>query len=363
MKLLKTTVFVLFTILANAQNPFQPPRGKVLVQTDLHTHSVFSDGQVWPDIRVEEALKEGLDLLAITEHLEYQPHRQDIPHPDRNRAYHIAQERAQNQEKLSVINGAEITRAMAPGHINAVFIKDANTLLHKDSLSGIVEANRQKGFVFWNHPTWDGQRPDGIARLEPFHRYLIKENLLHGIEVVNEVTYSEEAFQIALDNNLTILGTSDIHGLTNWLFEIDKGGHRPTTFVLSPSADEKEVKEALFQAKTVVWFKDILLGKQEHIQAVLQENLVAKAVGYGPKNKIAEIVLENKSALPMILSYEGEYSFYRNSRTIRIPAYESITLGVKTVEKVQKVALDFTIENVLTGPQKPAKMTFNVVLH
>ena len=118
----------------------------------------------------------------------------------------------------------------------------------------------------------------------------------------------------------------------------------------------------MFEAKTVVWFKDILLGKQEHIQALLKENLVAKAIGYGTKNSIAEVMLINKSALPMILSYKGKYSFYRNSRTVRIPAYESITLGVKTVERVQRVVLDFTIENVLTGPQRPAKMTFNVVL-
>jgi len=30
--------------------------------------------------------------------------------------------------------------------------------------------------------------------------------------------YAEEALQIALDNNLTILGTSDIHGVTDWEF-------------------------------------------------------------------------------------------------------------------------------------------------
>ena len=32
---------------------------------DLHTHSVFSDGHVWPKIRVAEALRDGLDALAI----------------------------------------------------------------------------------------------------------------------------------------------------------------------------------------------------------------------------------------------------------------------------------------------------------
>ena len=40
------------------------------LSTDLHTHSVFSDGHVWPNIRVAEAQKDSIDVLAITEHLE-----------------------------------------------------------------------------------------------------------------------------------------------------------------------------------------------------------------------------------------------------------------------------------------------------
>ena len=57
---------------------FPDVEGYVTLVTDLHTHSVFSDGHVWPKIRVGEALRDGLDGLAITEHLEYQPHRADI---------------------------------------------------------------------------------------------------------------------------------------------------------------------------------------------------------------------------------------------------------------------------------------------
>ena len=41
-----------------------------VLSADLHTHSVFSDGHVWPNIRVAEALRENLDVIAITEHLE-----------------------------------------------------------------------------------------------------------------------------------------------------------------------------------------------------------------------------------------------------------------------------------------------------
>ena len=55
--------------------------GRLVLSVDTHTHSVFSDGHVWPTVRVWEANKDRLDAMAITEHLEYQPYRKDIPHP------------------------------------------------------------------------------------------------------------------------------------------------------------------------------------------------------------------------------------------------------------------------------------------
>ena len=64
--------------------------GRLVLSVDTHTHSVFSDGHVWPTVRVWEANKDRLDGMAITEHLEYQPYRKDIPHPDRNRAFELA---------------------------------------------------------------------------------------------------------------------------------------------------------------------------------------------------------------------------------------------------------------------------------
>ena len=112
----------------------------VTVISDLHTHSVFSDGHVWPNIRVEEALRNGLDLIAITEHLEYQPHIDDIPHPDRNKSFYEAKNAAKNKE-IIVINGSEITREFPPGHINAIFINDANKLLNID-YGRLDEANK-----------------------------------------------------------------------------------------------------------------------------------------------------------------------------------------------------------------------------
>ena len=87
---------------------FPDVEGYVTLVTDLHTHSVFSDGHVWPKIRVGEALRDGLDGLAITEHLEYQPHRADILHPDRNRAYQQAREAAMQSDLLVIGSGINL---------------------------------------------------------------------------------------------------------------------------------------------------------------------------------------------------------------------------------------------------------------
>ncbi len=63
--------------------------GYVTLKCDFHIHTVFSDGNVWPTIRPEEAWREGLDVISITDHIEYQSHKDDLP-TNHNRSYEIA---------------------------------------------------------------------------------------------------------------------------------------------------------------------------------------------------------------------------------------------------------------------------------
>ncbi len=100
MKKLLVAICILFSIDSSSQPDhthklerslkFPDIMGYKTLKCDLHQHTVFSDGSVWPDIRVMEAMMDGLDAISLTEHLEYQPHQRDIPHPDRNRSYEIA---------------------------------------------------------------------------------------------------------------------------------------------------------------------------------------------------------------------------------------------------------------------------------
>ena len=110
---------------------FESPNDFYYISSDLHIHTVFSDGVVWPTLRVDEALRDSIDLISLTEHIEYQSHLSDIPHKNRNRSFQIAGGYVKNQP-LAVVHGTEITKPMPPGHFNAIFIDDANKFFDID---------------------------------------------------------------------------------------------------------------------------------------------------------------------------------------------------------------------------------------
>lgn len=320
------------------------------LKCDLHIHTVFSDGAVWPDIRVQEAVRDGLDAISLTEHLEYQPHREDIPHPDRNRSYELAIEYAREHDLL-VIHGSEITRDMPPGHANAIFIEDANSILQDDALDAFREARRQGAFIFWNHPNWTAQAPDGIARLAELHRRLIAEDLLHGVEVVNETTMSEEALQIALDHDLTIMGTSDIHGLVDWMFEVPEGGHRPITLVFAEERTEDGIREALFAGRTVAWHRNDLIGKPDVLQPLLRASIRVTGAKYQEDTTVATVAIENVSDAELVLLNESDLSFHERNDLVMLAPHRTTEIDVKTRTWQAELELRFRVLNALTAPR------------
>ena len=359
---------------------------KVIV-ADLHTHSVFSDGAVWPNVRVEEALRDGIDLLAITEHLEYQPHIDDIPHPDRNRSFDIAEDIAKNKD-LTVINGAEITRMFPPGHINAIFIEDANKLIYLDEAkiseakeilkevpeesltnyedlswledaalaslwpvkSALIEARNQNAFTFWNHPAWSSEEFIGQPMLREIHKEFFRDNLLHGIEVANGDGYSEEAFRIALEYGLTVLGTSDVHGLIDWDYPSSIGAHRPVTLILSESNSSDAIKSSLFSGKTVVWFKNNLIGLENNILELTNSYLKAKKVEILENSDIARVEIENVSDVRFIIQVLDQSSVVNESNLIEIAPNEKTVLQIDN--GIDKGSLDVKILNAFIAPNK-----------
>jgi hypothetical protein len=320
--------------------------GYVTLKCDLHMHTVFSDGSVWPNIRVQEAMKDGLDAISITDHLEYQPKSGDIPHVDRNRSYQLAKESAEGTG-LIVINGAEITRSMPPGHSNAIFVEDANLLNQEDFMAVFQEARRQGAFVFWNHPHWTSQQKNGVANLQAMHEELIAQGLLHGVEIYNDDTHSDEAWQIAMDNNLTILGNSDVHGLIDWKYDVPEGGHRPVTLVFATEKSEESMKEAMFNGQTAIWFDNTLVGKGEFLTPLIEASLKVSRLG---NSSVQTLVIENISDADYILENLSEYSLHDNASVFILKAHEASRIQVKTIESLDSFQLKFRVLNAFDTP-------------
>ena len=344
---------------------------------DPHTHSTFSDGHVWPSVRIAEALRDGLDAIAITEHLEWQPHLADIPHPDRNRSYNIALE-ANGKNDLMVIAGSEITRAAPAGHINALFINDANKLMDNftpedpsdtgayytrmgewPAQMAVDAANQQDAFLFWNHSWWSRDFPNGIPVAPEFHIDNAKKELIHGIEIANGASYSQEAFQIALDLGLTLIGVSDIHGLIDWDFKPHEGGHRPVTLVLAKERSQASMREALFAGRTVVWYKNILIGLEENMNKLLSASLKITSASYSGTSEVLNIEIENISDVNFQLKNSSDFTFTYNVDIVEIAPHDTTKLSVKTGKRIDKLILNFEVINALVKPKQNATFSLS----
>jgi 3',5'-nucleoside bisphosphate phosphatase len=320
--------------------------GYITLKCDFHMHTVFSDGTVWPTMRVDEAVRDGLDAIAITDHIEYVPKKDFIP-VDFNAAWKIAEGYAK-ERSLILVHGTEITRKMPPGHFNALFIKDAS-LIAKDSVwDSFAEAKKQGAFLQWNHPGWKSQEPDGIPKIYEIHKKLIKNGWLNGIEFYNDSDYYPLVFTFCIQNNLTLLGNSDVHGIISERYTQPFFSNRPMTLVLAKARNQESLKEAMFAGRTLVWFKDILAGKEEYAKPFFYQCIsVGKPYYQNDKNLFLEVT--NKSDIP----------FYLINGTPDIPA--SITLAANSVtrlvlSKKVKSPLVYDVRNILTGESKVLKV-------
>ena len=309
------------------------------LKCDLHMHTVFSDGNVWPTVRIDEALRDGLDAIAITDHMEYNPKKDLIP-IDHNGAWKVGEEYAR-ERNLILVHGTEITRKMPPGHFNALFISDA-TLIAKDSIWDAIDAAVKQGaFIQWNHPGWKVQQPDGIPVLYEIHKKLIEKGWINGIEIYNDVEYYPRVFNICSEYKLAITGNSDTHGIISEEYRKPEFINRPMTLVFAEERSAESLKEALFAGRTMVWFRDVLAGKEEFAKPFFYECIsVGKPYYQDDDNIYFEV--SNKSDIP----------FYLINGVTDAP--EKLILAANSVTRIAvskkvKSPLAYVVRNILTG--------------
>ena len=65
-----------------------------------------------------------------------------------------------------------------------------------------------------------------------------------------------------------MIGTSDIHGLVDWQYGIEDGGHRPVNLVLANERSIASIQEAMRERRTIAFFKDLIVGKTEFVKTI-----------------------------------------------------------------------------------------------
>jgi hypothetical protein len=321
---------------------------------DFHMHSVFSDGLVWPTVRVDEAFREGLDAISLTEHLEFRPFSRDIV-ASHNRAYEIARPAANNRD-IILIRGSEITRAMPPGHFNAIFLSDSDALATDCWRESLAEAKNQGAFIFWNHPNWYAQQPD-TTLWWPEHTEILNNGWMHGIEVSNGRLFCQESFQWALDKNLTMIGTSDAHQPIQTEVDFARGEHRTKTLVFARERTAEAIREALDNQRTAVLFQNKLIGNERYLRAIFENSIEIIEVVRGQNH--VTVHLQNKSGLPFLLrktEHGGDVRYFRNYE-IRPHSRHAITVRFPSEGESR---VNFEVTNLLVRPGQGLQFSHRV---
>lgn len=332
---------------------------------DFHMHTVFSDGAVWPTERILEAYNEGLDGVAITDHIEIQRHTKDIPTSlDLNRSHELSVDIA---NKMGIINikGTEITRQVMPGHSNAIFITDANAMRNPSNNKNIMSAEgyeqavriakSQGGFVFYNHPFH--QLADDKITLPPQVETVIKSGDLQGIEVVNGDRFSRQGYDWAMGSNLTLIANSDAHSSMPLSMNQHDIKHRAATLVFAKERSEQGIKEALQNQRTLIWWREYVIGRKELLTQFVMA--CCPVVDYSFDGKQLSFRTTNLSPQKFTLEPISTDSFFIAHPLVLVPGTETLTsVGVKG-EALENFTIQFRVINAWTDYQEPLIVSYS----
>lgn len=306
--------------------------GYTVYKADLHTHSIFSDGSVTPEFRVEEAWLEGLDVLAITEHLEYRPYEQKMVNflndllpegtkatntniigsgktdaagikSDLNYPVRLAEAAAKGYG-LTIIPGIEVTRTPETiGHFNALFTTDNNTIHDEDPLQAFRNAHAQGALVMNNHPGW---RRKNLDMSEP-ERKAYAEKLIDGVEVMNGGEFYPTVIDYAIKQGVFIASNTDIHGSSAEEYFVTTEGAvmRNMTFIFAKDKSLPSLKEALKARRTLAYSFGTIAGEESLLKEFFKASIAAKVVYTNPSNGSRTVSLTNNSSIPYTIRIGG----------------------------------------------------------
>jgi predicted metal-dependent phosphoesterase TrpH len=242
-----------------------PARYEVL-RGDFHMHTVHSDGKLSPADRVKEAWQYGYDVIAITDHGNFQAYEEAVPVAEALGIVLLrAMETGISEQEHVVALGFSADYVPRNPHGWAETPGQA-AVFYQEQLQHLSAAG---GYAIYAHPH--------VGLREPI-LWGIGQGLLQGIELKNDVVGSgwntveshgthwyPFAFDWAVDYNLAIFANSDVHG--------ERSGEQAVTLVLAQDRSRDGVMEALREGRTVAYFNNMLCA-HEWVLELLMASLV-----------------------------------------------------------------------------------------
>ena len=297
-------------------------KGYNCYKADFHVHTHYSDGQVSPAGRAYEAWYDGLDILAITDHYEYQkgvklsfevtaPYNPEgVPttykkaseangiKTDFNAIHNEAEKYVKSKGwNMLLVKGCEMARPKL-GHYNALFLTDINAIYNKDLEVAFRNAKKQGGIIMHNHP-------GNVTKYETeWHKSVYDEGLIDAVEVANGYNIYPYMMNRCLDKGLAILSGTDAHGVASYPYA-SVGNLRTMTIVLAKNLTEKAVKDAILKQRTIVYSGGDLIGDEMWLAELMNAAIDCRIVGEDEESR--SYILTNNSSLTFSLGTKGKY--------------------------------------------------------
>ena len=351
--------------------------GLNVYKADLHTHSIYSDAELTPEQRVKEAWLDGLDVFAMTDHIEVRRHEPNMLKflkgynggvakkaennyihykagtekgilADLNLATKLTLKSAKSYgENILIIPGCEITRnPITIGHYNALFTTDNNTIYDPDPMQALRNAKKQGALITHNHPGWRRKTCD----MTEFEKQAYAEGLIDGVEIMNGASFYPTSMQRCVDQKLYMLGCTDIHGLTDSYR--NSGVFRTMTFIFAKENTSKAIRKALEKGMTLAYCVGNIAGDAKLLQDFFKASVSCKLLYRSSKGKTTYALTNSTS-----IAYKIKFGKYN----LEIPPFQTITLSVGKGKDGKEKDLAFYVTNMWEAGYKNPKIVYKAM--
>ncbi len=310
---------------------FPKVNGLNVYKADFHLHTIYSDGDVTPDARVIEAWHDGLDVIAITDHMEYRRIEREMYHymkdyiredlrglnkavntnvlksdPDAHGLlvdFNVSCNSAIKKGKdmgLLVVRGVEITRSSL-GDYNALFTTDNNKIYDPNLEQTIRNARAQGAFIIHNHPSYDKNTENHIT---PFTNDLYAKGLIDGVEIGNYTRMWSYLFTHCIAGGFTPFSNTDAHDYVDWIYRTSPSEssivrYRNMTLVLAKECTEEAIHKALRKGNTIAYHNNNLIAREELLKGLFEASMTFELQRVGSKENY--VTVKNISSVPYLI--------------------------------------------------------------